>query len=309
MRHKKYNPKVLIITGIILFIVISVVVINAQDMKTISRVQVSNKDIVISHGDTDLSNADVGFGNVGSLNTHDTNFDNRGEFGSVGGNFNNSGNFNNQNTNFENQGNFGNTGGSFGHTQNHVGNVGGFGNAGADFGNGGADFNNTGANFDNAGTGFGNENVGYDNTNGDFANYNVGFSNKDYRTQSNRYKYQNIDWGTWKSNFVNRILDDSMYIRSLDLYGMGTWFYYSFIVTDEGEIKSVNVFSFYLKEEDKKQVREMIRGYAYQPITVFPKDSKRKKAKVKAIMLLGGNTESKSNASNFRDVEKIKIQY
>ena len=123
-----------------------------------------------------------------------------------------------------------------------------------------------------------------------------------------KYKYQDIDWSTWKSNFVNRILDDSMYITSLDLYGVGTWFYYSFNVTDKGEIKDVFVFSLYLNDDDKRQIRDLIRSYAHKPITIFPKDSQRKKAKVKAIMLLG-DTESKSNASNFNDIEKIKIKY
>lgn len=288
MIRKKHDPKIPIITGIILFVIISVVVINAHDMQTISRVKVSNQSIVITQGDTGLSNTDVGFNNTGSLNNQGingnnigVNIDNNGNINNTGGSINNTGNFGNQNTNFNNNGDFSNTGGNFGNNGN-------FGNTNSEFGNN---------------SGFNNRNV-----NNDFGNYNVGFGNKDYQSEANRYKYQNIDWGTWKSNFVNRILDDSMYIKSLDDYGIGTWFYYSFDVTDKGDIHDVTVFSLYLSDDDKKQIRNLIRGYAHKPITIFPKDSKRKKARVKAIMLLG-DSESKSDASNFKDVEKIKIKY
>jgi hypothetical protein len=293
MRSKKHNPKVPIILGVALFIGISVVVINAKDMQTISRVKVSNQQIVINQGNTGISNTDVGFNNSGNLSNQNTNIGNQGNFSNTGGGVNNTGNFNNQNTGFGNQGGLSNTGGG-------VNNTGNFNNQNTGFGNQGG-LNNTGGNFNNQSGSFNNEN-------GDIDSYNVGFGNKDYRSDMEKYKYQDIDWSTWKSNFVNRILDDSMYIKSLDLYGMGTWFYYSFNVTDKGEIKDVFVFSIYLNDEDKKQIRDLIRSYAHQPITIFPKDSQRKKAKVKAIMLLG-DTESKSNASNFNDIEKIKIKY
>ncbi len=293
MRNKKHNPKIPIILGVALFIGISVVVINAKDMQTISRVKVSNQQIVINQGNTGISNTDVGFNNSGNLSNQNTNIGNQGNFSNTGRGVNNTGNFNNQNTGFGNQGGLSNTGGG-------VNNTGNFNNQNTGFGNQ-SGLNNTGGSFNNQGGSFNNEN-------GDIGSYNVGFGNKDYHSDMNKYKYQDIDWSTWKSNFVNRILDDSMYIKSLDLYGMGTWFYYSFNVTDKGEIKDVFVFSIYLNDEDKKQIRDLIRSYAHQPITIFPKDSRRKKAKVKAIMLLG-DTESKSDASNFNDIEKIKIKY
>ena len=293
MRSKKHNPKIPIILGIALFIGISVVVINAKDMQTISRVKVSNQQIVINQGNTGISNTDVGFNNSGNLSNQNTNIGNLGNFSNTGGGVNNTGNFNNQNTGFGNQGGLNNTGGSLNNNGNLSNQNTGFGNQGG--------LNNTGGSFNNQGGSFNNEN-------GDIGSYNVGFGNKDYRSDMDKYKYQDIDWSTWKSNFVNRILDDSMYIKSLDLYGLGTWFYYSFNVTDKGEIKDVFVFSIYLNDEDKKQIRNLIRSYAHQPITIFPKDSRRKKAKVKAIMLLG-DTESKSDASNFNDIEKIKIKY
>lgn len=280
MSRRKHNPKVPIAIGVALFIGISVVVINAKDMQTISRVKVSNQQIVINQGDVGMNNSgNLSNQNVNGSNTN-VNIGNNGSLNNTGGSFNNNGNFNNQNTEFGNQGQFGNTGGNI---------------------------NNNG-NLNNQNTGFNNQNGQFGNENGEFGNYNVGFGNQDYRNEMEKYKYQDIDWSTWKSNFVNRILDDSMYITSLDLYGVGTWFYYSFNVTDKGEIKDVFVFSLYLNEDDKRQIRDLIRSYAHKPITIFPKDSQRKKAKVKAIMLLG-DTESKSNASNFNDIEKIKIKY
>ena len=293
MRNKKHNPKIPIILGVALFIGISVVVINAKDMQTISRVKVSNQQIVINQGDTGFSHTDVGFNNSGNLSNQNTNIGNQGNFSNTGGSINNNGSLSNQNTGFGNQGGLNNTGGSLNNNGNLNNQNIGFGNQGG--------LNNTGGSFNNQGGSFNNEN-------GDIGSYNVGFGNKDYRSDMDKYKYQDIDWSTWKSNFVNRILDDSMYIKSLDLYGLGTWFYYSFNVTDKGEIKDVFVFSIYLNDEDKKQIRNLIRSYAHQPITKFPMDSRRKKAKVKAVMLLG-DTESKSNASNFRDIEKIKIKY
>ena len=287
MRRKKHNPKVPIAIGVALFIGISVVVINAKDMQTISRVKVSNQQIVINQGDVGMNNSgNLSNQNVNGSNTN-VNIGNNGSLNNTGGSFNNNGNFNNQNTEFGNQGQFGNTGGSF----NNNGNL-----------------NNQNTGFGNQGGGIGNRGGGFQNENGEIGNYNVGFENQDYRSEMDRYKYQDIDWSTWKSNFVNRILDDSMYITNLDLYGLGTWFYYSFNVTDNGEIKDVFVFSLYLNEDDKRQIRDLIRSYAHKPITIFPKDSQRKKAKVKAIMLLG-ETESKSNASNFNDIEKIKKKY
>ena len=126
--------------------------------------------------------------------------------------------------------------------------------------------------------------------------------------ENHGYTYEDIDWNVWKSNFINRILDDSMDITSLNSYKIGTWFYYSFIVTNTGEIRDVSVRSFTLKEEDKHQVRNMIYRYAHQNITVFPKNSKRKTAKVDAIMLLG-ESETKARPEDFNDTERIKVRY
>ena len=134
--------------------------------------------------------------------------------------------------------------------------------------------------------------------------------NNDYKRNGEKhgYTYEDIDWNIWKSNFINRILDDSMSITSLNSYKIGTWFYYSFNVTNSGEIKDVTVRSFTLKEADKQEIKNMIYRYAHQNITVFPKNSKRKVAKIDAIMLLG-ETETKSKPEDFNDTEHIKIRY
>ena len=138
--------------------------------------------------------------------------------------------------------------------------------------------------------------------NNDFAN-----NNQNYDRTTN-IAYQDIDWSVWKSNFVNQILADSLYIRSLDYYGVGTWFYYSFNVNNKGVISDITVFSLYLSQEDKNKIKTLIKSYEYQPITIFPANTKREKAKVKAIVLLG-DSELKANPSKFQDNERIKIQY
>lgn len=122
------------------------------------------------------------------------------------------------------------------------------------------------------------------------------------------YGYDDIDWSRWKSNFVNKILDDSIAITELDKYPNGAFFYYSFIVDYEGEITDVNVRSMYLSEQDKKIVANFIRGYARKPVTRFPKNTKRKNARISAIMMLSNSETIHSKPSDFKDTERIKYQ-
>ena len=122
------------------------------------------------------------------------------------------------------------------------------------------------------------------------------------------YGYDDIDWSKWKSNFVNRILDDSLYITELDKYPNGAFFYYSFIVDYEGKISNVSVRSVYLSEADKKIVADFIKRYAHTPITRFPAKSNRKTARVSAIMMLSSNETVHSKPSDFNDTERIKYQ-
>ena len=121
-----------------------------------------------------------------------------------------------------------------------------------------------------------------------------------------RYIVKNIDWSTWKSQFINKILDDSVYITSLDDYGVGAWFYYSFIVTSDGAIRDVTVRSPYISDIDKQRVVNLIKSYEYKDITVFPANSRRVTAKVDAVVMLG-NSEKKSKPSDFNDIERIKM--
>ena len=97
-----------------------------------------------------------------------------------------------------------------------------------------------------------------------------------------------------------------MSITSLDDYGVGTWFYYSFVVTSDGAIKNVIVTSPYLSDEDKQRIKNLIKSNEYQDITIFPANSRRVTSKVDAVVMLG-NSEKKSNPSDFNDIERIKM--
>jgi hypothetical protein len=123
-----------------------------------------------------------------------------------------------------------------------------------------------------------------------------------------KYAYDNIDWAAWKSNFVNRILDDSVEISELDNYPNGAFFYYSFIVDDKGGISMIKIRSMYLSEHDKKLVENLIRSYAHTSITRFPKNSNRKTASVSAIMMLSSSETVHSKPSDFNDMERVKYQ-
>ena len=176
--------------------------------------------------------------------------------------------------------------------------------------------------LDNQKTGYSNQQLKNDSQ-GNYYNSFDDFKNRkqrleDARSQINnasprlnnqnvsRYIVKNIDWSTWKSQFINKILDDSVYITSLDDYGVGAWFYYSFIVTSDGAIKDLTVRSPYISNIDKQRVMNLIKSYEYTDITVFPANSRRVTAKVDAVVMLG-NSEKKSKPSDFNDVERIKM--
>lgn len=122
-----------------------------------------------------------------------------------------------------------------------------------------------------------------------------------------RYAYQNIDWSKWKSNFVNKILDDSVYIKSLDRYQSGNWLWYSFIVDDRGRISNIQVKSPTIDQADKDKVAKLIKSYEYTAITTFPTNTKRKTASISAVMMLSDEAQ-KSKPSDFNDVEHIKLK-
>ena len=123
-----------------------------------------------------------------------------------------------------------------------------------------------------------------------------------------RYMYKNIDWNTWKSNFVNQILEDSLNIHELDRYNEGDWLSYSFNVDVEGRISNIVVKSFALSQSDKDKVARIIKSYERTDITLFPPNTKKKTARVFAVMMLSDTTQ-KSNPNDFHDFERVKIQY
>ena len=160
-----------------------------------------------------------------------------------------------------------------------------------------------------------NDNINYKkhnvNINSESRNSKINFKNQDINQliekNNDQYSYQSVSWNEWRSNFIDRFLDDSIYLTCLDEYGLGSWFYYSFEVTKYGNIENIKIFSFYLKSYDKEQIKNLIKSYAYQGITKFPPNSKRMRAKVKAIVLLG-DAESKAKPSDFNDYEKVKVK-
>lgn len=176
--------------------------------------------------------------------------------------------------------------------------------------------------FDNQKTGYSNQQLKNDSQ-GNYYNSFDDFKNRKQRLENarsqinnasprlnnqnvSRYIVKNIDWSTWKSQFINKILDDSVYITSLDDYDVGAWFYYSFIVTSDGAIKDLTVRSPYISDIDKQRVMNLIKSYEYTDITVFPANSRRVTAKVDAVVMLG-NSEKKSKPSDFNDIERIKM--
>ena len=62
----------------------------------------------------------------------------------------------------------------------------------------------------------------------------------------------------------------------------------------------------YLSDEDKQRIKNLIKSNEYQDITIFPANSRRVTSKVDAVVMLG-NSEKKSNPSDFNDIERIKM--
>lgn len=145
-------------------------------------------------------------------------------------------------------------------------------------------------------------------------NVNVTPSTQEYKDidtsnyNSNHYVYKSLDWSTWRSNFINKITDDSIYVESLNNYPQGSMFAYSFMVDNTGKIYDVKVRSFQLSREDKDKVAQLIKSYEHTNITKFPPNSKRKMVKVSAILLLSDKTEY-SRPSDFHDLEQIRLNF
>lgn len=275
--------KISIVIGILIFILVTIIVLSADNSGT-KKVQFTNQNFVINHENTEVASKDV------TINLDKTEIKNT-ELKTENKNIdiqNNDLKINNTDTNLQN----------------------------TNYSNQNVDFDSQNSNYNNAGTSFENQNTEIDQQLSDYESQKAKLktienSLKNQKTKtanrnSNRYLVKNIDWSTWKSNFVNKIIDDSIYIRELDEYGIGTWFYYSFTVNSAGGIYNIKVTSPYLLKEDCQKIEQLIKGYEYQDITVFPANSKRQTANVNAIVLLG-DTEKKAKPSDFKDMEKIKI--
>ncbi len=305
--------------GIILFLLVTIIVLSADTPSTTRKVQFTNQNLVINNEGTEISSKDVEINlnktkiNNTKLATNDqnTNFSNKNlNIDNTKSNFQNT-NFSSQNSDLKNQNaNF----------QNNK-----FNNQSSNLNNRNSDFDNQNINYNRQKNRYNNNNINNQDSKFDrqLANYerqqnklkNIENSLKNrninsQRTRSNpqsRYLVKNIDWSTWKSNFVNKIVEDSVNIKELDDYGIGSWFYYSFDVDSSGRIYNVKVSSPYILANDKIKIANLIKSYAYTDITIFPANTKRTTANISAIVLLG-ETEKKSKPSDFNDMEKIKIK-
>lgn len=133
------------------------------------------------------------------------------------------------------------------------------------------------------------------------ANKNVPFRNPD------RYAVKNIDWSIWKSNFINRIMDDSVTIPELANYPRGTMYYYSFTVDSTGRVYNVKVKSLTISSSDREKIANLIRSYSYKEITRFPANSNRSTANVSSITVFSDETEY-SSPSDIHDLEQIRVR-
>lgn len=281
--------KVLIITGILVFVLVTIFVLSVDDSSPRKKVQFTNQNLVINNENTEIKSENVNLDiNQAKINNAQIPASNQ----NIGLQSNNL-KFNNTNTSAQNI-KFDNR----------------------NISNQNMNYNNRGTNYQD--TKYNNQNTELDRKLADYErqrnrlkNIENSLKNRNPQTQrnnfENRYLVKNIDWRTWKSNFVNEIIDGSMSIKSLDTYPQGSWFYYSFYVDRDGSISDIKVSSMQISQEDRKNIANLIKSYEYKDVTVFPANSKRVRAKVDAIVMLGP-TEKKSRPTDFDDTERIKIK-
>lgn len=256
---------------------------------------VENVTTPVKNTEQKISNQTISYGT--------TNFDlETNELNSSNINFENTGSLNNQQNRLSNQGSLSNEG-SFNNQQNRLSNQGSLSNEGS-FNIKQSDINNLKTGFKNYGN-YSNKKIKYNNNNTSVKNYNNNVNNANINNEN--YALKNIDWNTWRSNFVNKITDDTFYIEELNKYPTGTLFHYSFAVDNTGRVYNVKITSLTISKEDRDKIAELIKGYSYTDITKFPPNSKRKTANVSAILLFSNETEY-SSPSDFHDLEQIKIK-
>lgn len=245
------------------------VVNNSSSKINFNNTNIQNKQLAANNSKINLQSTEVNTKNESGFANKDVSYNNHSDYSSQKTNYNNqSSNYSNQSSNFQNSEPF-------------------------NFKN--LDDRELEIALNKARTGGGN----YQRT---------GINDKPLNYMSrDRYAYQNIDWSKWKSNFVNKILDDSVYIKSLDRYQTGNWLWYSFIVDDRGRISNIQVKSPTIEQADKDKVAKLIKSYEYTAITIFPANSKRKTASISAVMMLSDEAQ-KSKPSDFNDIEHIKFK-
>lgn len=270
--------KWLITSGIIVFVAVTVFVLAVDDSSQRKKVQFTNQSLVLNNENTDVKNEKV------NVNLGGTKLENKDISAS-----NKSINIKSNNTNFDN------VSGNYSNQQTN--------------------YSNSDESFKSQDTKFNRQLNDYENQKSKIKSIENRFKNKSVKASSdnfepvkrNRYIVKDIDWNTWKSNFINQIIDDSMYIKSLDNYDVGSWFYYSFNVDKYGRISDITVKSMYLSSIDKDRIRKLIKSYEYKDITVFPANTRKTTAKVDAVVMLG-NSEKKARPSDFNENEQVKIQ-
>lgn len=122
-----------------------------------------------------------------------------------------------------------------------------------------------------------------------------------------RFGVQNIDWSLWKSNFINRIMDDSISIPELGNYPRGTMYHYSFTVDSTGRVYNVKVRSLTISREDREKIADLIRSYSYKEITRFPANSHRSTVNISSITIFSDETEY-SSPDDIHDLEQIRVR-
>ena len=283
--------KVLIITGILVFVLVTIFVLSVDDSSPRKKVQFTNQNLVINNENTEIKSENVNLDiNQAKINNAQIPASNQ----NIGLQSNNL-KFNNTNTSAQNI-KFDNRNIS---------------NQNTNYNNRNSDYSNQNTNYSNQNTELDRKLADYERQRNRLKNIENSLKNRNPQTQrnnfENRYLVKNIDWRTWKSNFVNEIIDGSMSIKSLDTYPQGSWFYYSFYVDRDGSISDIKVSSMQISQEDRKNIANLIKSYEYKDVTVFPANSKRVRAKVDAIVMLGP-TEKKSRPTDFDDTERIKIK-
>ena len=71
---------------------------------------------------------------------------------------------------------------------------------------------------------------------------------------------------------------------------------------------NISVRSMHLSPSDKQKVARLIKSYEHTPITRFPQNSKRKTARVSAVMMLSNEATIHSKPSDFQDTETYKYK-